>query len=102
MPPLLKPKNLYDIKIDEYTTISAQQIARNARRAQIVQVQEIKGFGTVEKFVEDKSGVVVENGNDVGKEGRKVVLVKTLAGGHNTVGIQEGVVDIIGRTFGLL
>ncbi|KAF5315446.1 hypothetical protein D9619_007009 [Psilocybe cf. subviscida] len=102
MPPLLKPKNLYDIKTDEYNTITAQKIARNARRAQVVQVQEIKGFGTIEKFVEDKSGAVVENGSEARKEGREVVLVKTLAGGHNTVGIQEGVVDIIGRTFGLL
>jgi len=32
-------------------------------------------------------------------EKRDVVLVKTLAGGHDYLGIQEGLVDIIGQTF---
>jgi abhydrolase domain-containing protein 12 len=46
----------------------------------------LANFGRIDEFSED---------------GRKVVLVKTLAGGHDYLGLQEGLQDIIGRTFAI-
>ncbi len=34
--------------------------------------------------------------------GRRVTLVKTLAGGHDYLGVQEGLVDIIGKAFSVI
>lgn len=47
----------------------------------------IDGFGTLEEFVDQKNG------------GRRVAMLKTIAGGHD-IGRMEGVQDVIGTMFG--
>ena len=59
----------------------------------VLKTTEIDKFGRVDEFMGP------ENGDG---ESRKLVLVKTLHGGHDYLGIQEGLVDIIGRVFGLV
>jgi len=54
-------------------------------REEIVTSVELHNFGTVHEFTDS---------------GRKVVFVQTLAGGHDYLGVQEGVQDAIRQTFG--
>ena len=62
-----------------------QHRARREVLEKKVRTTHIPKFGRIEEFADEK---------------RKVVLVKTLFGGHDYLGIQEGLVDIIGKTFG--
>ncbi|KAF8195507.1 Alpha/Beta hydrolase protein [Pholiota molesta] len=87
LPPLSLPANPFSVTPGEWEVISGQQIKRAAKRTDIVESRKLKNFGRVDSFSEDS---------------RKVVLVKTLVGGHDYLGVQEGLVDIIGKTFGLL
>jgi abhydrolase domain-containing protein 12 len=64
----------------------AQLAQRKEMREKLVTSVELRNFGTVHEFTEG---------------GRKVVYVQSLAGGHDYLGVQEGVQDVIGRTFGL-
>jgi abhydrolase domain-containing protein 12 len=64
----------------------AQLAQRKEMREKLVTSVELRNFGTVHEFTEG---------------GRKVVYVRSLAGGHDYLGVQEGVQDVIGRTFGL-
>ncbi|TRM61167.1 Alpha/Beta hydrolase protein [Schizophyllum amplum] len=59
------------------------------RREDIVKITPIHNFGTVEEFVDSRGG------------GRKVTFVKALAGGHDYLGVQEGLQDVLARTFDL-
>lgn len=72
---------------DQWSVFNAKQEARSARRRELVKRTNIPNFGMTEEFA---------------AEGGKVVFVKTLAGGHDYLGVQEGVQDIIGRSFGFL
>jgi abhydrolase domain-containing protein 12 len=65
--------------------LSEQQKSRKATLDGLIRTTEITKFGRIVEFV--------------AKE-QKVVLVKTLVGGHTYLGIQEGLVDIIGKNFG--
>ncbi|KAL1744083.1 Alpha/Beta hydrolase protein [Schizophyllum fasciatum] len=59
------------------------------RREDIVKRTPIRNFGVVEEFVDSRSG------------GRRVIFVKALAGGHDYLGVQEGVQDVLVRTYDL-
>jgi abhydrolase domain-containing protein 12 len=64
--------------------LKAKQKVLDDKRSEILNHRDLLNFGTVDESEQD---------------GRKVVLVKALAGGHDYVGAQEGVQDIIGTTF---
>ncbi|KAF9462988.1 Alpha/Beta hydrolase protein [Collybia nuda] len=72
---------------EQWSVFNAKLKARSIKRRELVSRTVVLNFGQVEEFV---------------AEGRKVVYVKTLAGGHDFLGIQEGVQDIIRRSFDFL
>lgn len=72
---------------EEWSVFNAKKNARSAARRGLVTHTDLPNFGTTEEFIADWG---------------KVVFVKTFAGGHDYLGIQEGVQDIIGRSFGIL
>jgi len=71
---------------DRWNIFTTQQAARQNKRDELVNTTVMANFGRVDAFEAD---------------GRKLVLVKTLFGGHDYLGVQEGIQDVIGRTFGL-
>ncbi|KAJ7081380.1 Alpha/Beta hydrolase protein [Mycena belliarum] len=80
------PSNLASLTELQWSEFSAQLTTRTDARGKIVTTVELHNFGTMHEFTES---------------GRKVVFLQTLAGGHDYLGVQEGVQDVIGRTFGL-
>ena len=86
MPPLDIPFNVQAMSKEDWEIVEGQQKARQNKRNEILKSTTLANFGRIDEFSED---------------GRKVVLVKTLAGGHNYIGVQEGLQDIIGRTFAI-
>lgn len=83
---------LFDAFVEPHLSLGSQPLeldwtTRVARRKEIVRSREVDRFGSVEEMEE---------------EGRKVILVKTFAGGHDYLGVQEGVQDMIRTTFGLV
>jgi abhydrolase domain-containing protein 12 len=87
LPSLPLPENPLTATKELWSEFNAKQQARRAKRRELVIRTDFPKFGTMDEFVAD---------------GRKVVFVKALAGGHDYLGVQEGVQDIIGRTFSLL
>jgi len=87
LPPVQTPENPFATTPKEWAVISEQQGLRKTERDQIIKTTKIDNFGQIDEFLEN---------------GRKIVLVKTLAGGHDYLGVQEGLVDIIGKTFEIL
>ncbi|KAJ7242868.1 Alpha/Beta hydrolase protein [Mycena haematopus] len=79
------PVNAAALGHEEWSVFMDRLAKRKDLREKIVTTVELRNFGTVHEFMES---------------GRKVVFVHTLAGGHDYIGVQEGVHDIIGRTFG--
>ncbi|KAJ6511983.1 Alpha/Beta hydrolase protein [Mycena vitilis] len=79
------PLNAASLTQDEWSAFAEKLAARKEKREEIVTSVELRNFGTVHEFTE---------------AGRKVVFLQTLAGGHDYLGVQEGVHDVIGRTFG--
>ncbi|KAH8114545.1 alpha/beta-hydrolase [Phellopilus nigrolimitatus] len=75
-----------ELKSYEWTAYRAAYEKRRARRASLVQTQEIPGFGSVQRL---------ERAGDF----RNVTYVETLWGGHDGIGLQEGVVDLIRSVF---
>ena len=69
---------------EDWEIVEGQQKARQNKRNKNLKRTTLANFGRIDEF---------------SKDGRKVVLVKTLAGAHNYIGVQEGLQDIIGRTF---
>ena len=86
MPPLDIPFNVQAMSKEDWEIVEGQQKARRNKRNEFLKSTTLANFGRIDEFSED---------------GRKVVLVKTLAGGHNYIGVQEGLQDIIGRTFAI-
>ena len=84
LPPLDIPSNVLAMSKEDWELVDGQQKARQNKRNEILKSTTLANFGRMDEFSED---------------GRKVVLVKTLAGAHNFLGLQEGLQDIIGRTF---
>ncbi|KAF6757555.1 abhydrolase domain-containing 12 [Ephemerocybe angulata] len=75
------PKLLSD---EEWAKLTAQQVARKEKRATLVDHTDIHNFGSVDEFEAD---------------GQTVTLVKTHAGGHDYLPLQEGLQDIIRKKF---
>lgn len=86
LPPLDIPFNVLAMSKEDWEIVEDQQKARQNKRNEILKSTTLANFGKMDEFFED---------------GRKIVLVKTLAGGHNHLGIQEGLQDIIRRTFAI-
>jgi len=87
LPPVNYPDNPFNTTQTEWDVVVKQQTLRNAKRGEILKSVYLQNFGRVDEFTQ---------------VGRKVVLVKTLAGGHDYLGVQEGLLDIIGKNFDLL
>jgi abhydrolase domain-containing protein 12 len=87
LPPVNHPDNPFTTTQEEWDVVVKQQTLRNSKRGEILKSTPLQNFGRIDEFTQD---------------GRKVILVKTLAGGHDYLGIQEGLVDIIGKSFALL
>ncbi|KAG6908332.1 hypothetical protein DXG01_005243 [Tephrocybe rancida] len=83
LPPLDLPEGL-SVTQESWEKFWAQRDIWTTKRAEIVTTTELPNFGTIEEFTADD---------------RKVLFVKTLAGGHDYLGIQEGVQDFIRTTF---
>ena len=86
LPPLDMPKDFMAVSKQDWEKVQTQQRARQEKRNQILKSTTLVNFGRVDEFFDN---------------GRKVILVKTLAGSHDYLGLQEGLQDIIGRTFSL-
>jgi len=71
---------------EDWDKFYAIQSARASTRKELVAHGEIRHFGTVDEFMRPK-------------DGGKVVLLKTVDGGHNKMGTFEGVQDVIRSTF---
>jgi len=84
LPPLDIPTDVLAMSKQDWEMVEGQQKARQQKRDEILKSTMLVNFGRVDEFSEN---------------GRKVVLVKTLEGGHDYLGVQEGLQDIIGRTF---
>lgn len=82
------PENPFLATPEDWGVVTEQHSLRATKRASFVVGRDIPNFGRVEEFVEDT--------------GRRITLVKTLAGGHDHLGVQEGLVDIIGKSFGFI
>ena len=86
LPPLDMPSNVLAMSKQDWEIVEGQQNARQKKRNEILKSTTLANFGRVDEFSDN---------------GHKIVLVKTLAGGHDYLGVQEGLQDIIGRTFGI-
>ena len=86
LPPLDIPLNVLTMSKEDWEVVEGQQKARQNKRNELLKSTILANFGRIDEFSED---------------GRKVVLVKMLAGGHKYLGVQEGLQDIIGRTFAI-
>lgn len=80
------PNDPLTISQEVWDVILKQREVRLAKRNQILSSTTIPNFGTMDQFIDGS---------------RKVALVKTLVGGHDYLGVQEGLVDIIGKNFGI-
>ncbi|KAG6844517.1 hypothetical protein H0H87_006278 [Tephrocybe sp. NHM501043] len=83
LPPLDLPEGL-SVTQESWEKFWAQREAWTAKRTELLTITKLPNFGIVEQFEAD---------------GRKVVFVKTLAGGHDYLGVQEGVQDFIRTSF---
>ncbi|RXW22879.1 hypothetical protein EST38_g2991 [Candolleomyces aberdarensis] len=79
--PGLGPKVL---STDEWQKMLGQQQARKEKRGELVEHTPISKFGSIDEFEADR---------------RQVVLVKTHAGSHDYLPLQEGLQDIIRKKF---
>lgn len=86
LPPLDIPSNVLMMSTKDWEIVQSQQKARQTKRNEILKSTTLANFGRVDEFSEN---------------GRTVVLVKTLAGAHDYIGLQEGLQDIIGRIFAI-
>jgi len=84
LPPVDAPLEPWKMTKEHWEQFAVQQRERRAVHEKVVTSTAIARFGRVDRLMGEK---------------RDVVLVKTLAGGHDYLGIQEGLVDIIGQTF---
>lgn len=87
LPPVETVKRPLLLSPESWQDFSEVHARRQEALHKVVRTTLIRKFGHMDEF-------------DDGK--RKAVLVKTLAGGHDYLGVQEGLVDIIGKVFGLI
>lgn len=86
-PPALTREELMNpisISPNQWSDFQATEIQRRRVREDIVQVDQVEGFGRISRF--KRSGT-----------GAQVVYIESKWGGHDQVGRLEGVVDIIGH-----
>jgi abhydrolase domain-containing protein 12 len=88
LPELTLPEKALRATREDYEAISASLKKRQWARQKIVHHVDMGGFGYIDTFW------------DKNKE-RNVTLVKSKYGGHDYLGVQEGVQDAMGRLFGL-
>jgi len=86
LPSVITPENPFTLTQADWGVITEQRQSRKTKREAIVKSTTVDHFGRVDKFLDGD---------------RKIMLVKTLVGGHDYLGVQEGLVDIIGKTFGI-
>lgn len=70
---------------DEWDTFYTAQMARAKARQSLIKHYEIRHFGTIDEFTKEGQG--------------RVVLLKTIEGGHNMIGSLEGVQEVIRHSF---
>lgn len=88
LPPVSFPEHALSFSAADWENFRLGREARQAKQSEIVARSELPKFGTVVTFMD--------------QEGRKVTFVKTLAGGHDYLGVQEGVQDFIRTSFGFV
>ena len=88
LPGLKLPQSALQVTPEDRDTLSASLEKRKVVRRRIVEHIGMGDFGYIERFW-DKT-----------KE-RNVTLVKAKYGGHDYLGVQEGVQDAMGHMFGL-
>lgn len=76
------------LSTEEWAYLNGKLEERTNKRNGLTAKMDIRNFGTLERFVEDD-------------QRRQVVLLKTLQGNHDYVGVQEGLHDVIRTTFEL-
>ena len=84
--PLGVPTSVLTMSKPDWEILGSQHEARQKKRNENLESTTLVNFGRVDQFSDN---------------GRKVVLVKTLSGGHDYLGVQEGLQDIIRRTFAI-
>lgn len=72
---------------EQWDAFYSAQSARVKVRAELVRHTEIRNFGTVDAFKQGE---------------RKIMLLKTIEGGHNKIGSLEGIHEVIRSTFGFV
>ncbi|KXN88127.1 Monoacylglycerol lipase ABHD12 [Leucoagaricus sp. SymC.cos] len=82
------PKKAMRATKEDYDAMTTLLEKRRVVREKVVDYIGMGGFGYIERFRD-------------GEKKRNVTLVKTKYGGHDYVGVQEGVQDAMGRMFGL-
>lgn len=88
LPPLpALPSSLVEMTSADWSKHNEVLEKRRSRRAQIVATQEVENFGKITKFERES--------------GSAVVFVETNWGGHNRIGIQESVMDVMQCEFRL-
>ncbi|RDB17974.1 Monoacylglycerol lipase ABHD12 [Hypsizygus marmoreus] len=86
LPSVSLPGFTLSLAKEEWASFQAQREARSTKRDELVNHVQLPNFGAVDSFEQ---------------EGRKVSFVKTHAGGHDYLGVQEGVQDHMRTFFGL-
>ncbi|KAL1744075.1 Alpha/Beta hydrolase protein [Schizophyllum fasciatum] len=89
-PDVALPPNPGSLSKEDWDKFTYDVTARRQAEKNLVITTEIRDFGVTSEFVDSDNG------------DRRVMLVKTLAGGHGAVGLQEGVQDAMGKFFGFL
>jgi abhydrolase domain-containing protein 12 len=86
LPPLpVPPSTPGTWSAEDWSAFATQQSKRIKGREALVTQTKINNFGTLEEFQRPDAS--------------KVIILKTLRGGHNKVGMEEGVQSIIRRVF---
>ncbi|KDQ62270.1 hypothetical protein JAAARDRAFT_30167 [Jaapia argillacea MUCL 33604] len=80
------PAELSKISQADWDAYATAQTRRKEARDELVLKKNLEHFGSIQEF---STG------------GARVVFTKTVWGGHDRIGLQEGVQDAIGRTFGM-
>lgn len=88
LPELKLPESAVRATREDYEVMSASLAKRRVVREKLVDHFDMGDFGYIERFW-DKT------------KKRNVTLVKAKHGGHDYLGVQEGVQDAMGHMFGL-
>lgn len=89
-PPPTAPSGITEISSFDWKTFYLISKERHSVRESIVSTQEIDGVGKIQSFRRRE-----------GDEMSRVVFINTKSGAHDKVGLEEGVIDIIAKTFDL-